>query len=91
MPDKKIYVYIPGTTQPTVLSPEDYEAKKDKLFTKYTDAQVVEMEGYKNGDDVGESDFFVNIPGSTMPTQISAKDFAEKKDKIYETLIKMLM
>jgi N12 class adenine-specific DNA methylase len=84
MPDKKYYVYVPGTTEPTVLSQGDYDAKKDKLFSKFADANVVEMQGYDRNEEIGDSDFFINIPGSTQPTQISAADFAAKKDKIYQ-------
>ena len=83
MPEKKYYVYIPGTTQPTVLSQGDYDAKKDKLHEAYPEANVVEMQDYKAGEEIGDSDFFINIPGTTEPTQISAKDFAAKQDKIY--------
>ena len=83
MPDKKYYVSIPGTSQGTVVSADDFEAKKDKLFNTYKDAQVVEMQDYKNGEDVGDSDFYVHIPGTTAPTQVSAADFAQKKDKLY--------
>ena len=84
MPDKKYYVYVPGTTEPTVLSQGDYDAKKDKLFSKFADANVVEMQGYDRNEEIGDSDFFINIPGSTQPTQISAADFAAKKEKIYQ-------
>jgi N12 class adenine-specific DNA methylase len=84
MPDKKFYVQIPGTTQGMSVSAEDFEAKKDKLFNTYKDAVAVEMQDYTNGEDVGDSDFVVTIPGTTEPMQINAADFAKKKDKLFE-------
>lgn len=84
MPDKKFYVQIPGTTQGMSVSTEDFEAKKDKLFNTYKDAVAVEMQDYTNGEDVGDSDFVVTIPGTTEPMQINAADFAKKKDKLFE-------
>lgn len=84
MPDKKYYVQIPGTTQGMSVSAEDFEAKKDKLFNTYKDAVAVEMQDYTNGEDVGDSDFVVTIPGTTEPMQINAADFSKKKDKLFE-------
>lgn len=83
--DKLFYVNIPGTTEGTILSGTDFEAKKSKLYETYKDAESAELQPYKPGDSFYETDnFYVNIPGSTSGTIISGKDFYDKHQKLYE-------
>ena len=79
-PNKQYYVYIPGSTQGTFLSAEDYEAKKDKI-KQYQDAEVFEMQDLAD-DSTDSSDYYVNIPGSTQGTRLTADQYKAKRDKI---------
>ena len=86
-PNKKQYVVkVPGEQDVAYWDEDKYNSLKDKLFSKYEDAEVTEFSEYDpESSVVSDSDrFTISIPGEEGVAHWDAEKFSRMKDRLLE-------
>ena len=87
MPDnnKQYYIYVPGEAKGRVVDADTFEAKKDKLYSAYPNANVSEISNYDPNDtDFRDGDQYqIMMDGLLSPMTVDSKSFNAKKDDFF--------
>ena len=84
MPDKKYFINVEG--QDGLLVDEDqFNSKKDELYSNYPDAQVSEVSQYKHGEtEFKPGDYLAIAVEGQDPMMIDNETFSKKADELYK-------